>query len=75
MIGNSPQGILLILSGGVGELGSWGVGKNNIAWMHGCMDACDHSVMQTSNHAIMQPCNHAVIYQSPISPSIVSEAN
>lgn len=62
MIGNSPQGILLILSGGVEELGSWGVGKNDIAWKHECMNAWNQSAMQSRNHAIIY------LYSIPPSP-------
>jgi hypothetical protein len=35
-------------------MGEWGVGKNEIAWMHGCTHI---------DHAIMQSCNHGPIPQ------------
>jgi hypothetical protein len=48
-IGNLLTTILLFPAGSDGVLGYWGVGKNDFAWMHGCME-----IMQSCSHAIMQ---------------------
>jgi hypothetical protein len=33
-----------------GKLENWGVGKNDIAWMHGCT-----KIIQSCNHEAMKP--------------------